>query len=390
MRRPTVLALILAGGKGSRLAPLTDHVVKPALPVAGTYRLIDISLSNLLHSGIPDVWLVQQYLPHSLNEYLAGGRPWDLDRNHGGLQILPPYQGSEEGGFASGNSDSLYRQSPLIRAADPDLVLVLSADHLYTVDFRDVIDTHMSKGADLTMVTTRVSEDPSRYSVVETDDAGAVTSFRYKPDSPDSHLVAAEMFLFRTEALLSSLQTLHRRLGELGDYGEDLIPHMLEHHAVVEHRHDGYWMDLGTIQSYWTAQQQLLDGDGATLDDPSWPIYSGQPALLPGFVTEDATVTSSLVAPGATVAGTVAHSVIGQGAVVEPGATVRNSVLLDEVHVASGVELLNVVADVGAHITGATRYGASQHITVIDRDGEVGGSEAFDRSAVLPRDPEHY
>ncbi|RKQ36692.1 glucose-1-phosphate adenylyltransferase family protein [Kocuria tytonis] len=390
MERPTVLALVLAGGKGSRLGALTDHTVKPALPVGGTYRLIDISLSNLVHSHITDVWMVQQYLPHDLNFYMAGGRPWDLDRSHGGLHVLPPYQGADGEGFASGNSDSIFRQAELIREADPDLVLVLSADHLYTVDFRDVVDTHLTKRADLTMVTTQVSEDASRYSVVETDEAGTVTRFEYKPEEPTSSLVAGEMFLFATDVLLDSLTHLQQELGELGDYGEDLIPHVMEHHRVVEHRHLGYWMDLGTIQSFWTAQQQLLDGDGATLDDPAWPIWSGQAPLLPAFVADDAAVTRSLVAPGSHVAGTVEHSVIGENVTVEAGAVVRNCVLLDRVHVGPGVELVNVVADTGAHITGGSRRGSSQHVTVIDRSGAVADREPFDTSAALPRDWEQY
>ena len=390
MQRPTVLALVLAGGKGSRLGALTDTVVKPALPVGGTYRLIDISLSNLAHSHIPDVWMVQQYLPHDLNFYMANGRPWDLDRSHGGLHILPPYQGAEGEGFASGNSDSIFRQAALIREADPDLVLVLSADHLYTIDFRSVIDTHLTRRADLTMVTTEVSEDPSRYSVVETCESGEVTGFEYKPEQPRSNLVAGEMFLFSTDVLLDALDHLQDTLGELGDYGEDLIPHVLEHHTVVEHRHLGYWMDLGTIQSYWTAQQQLLDGDGATLDDPAWPIWSGQAPLLPAFIADDAAVSRSLVAPGSRVAGTVEHSVVGENVTVEAGAVVRNCVLLDGVHVGSGVELLNVVADSDAHITGGSRRGSPQHVTVIDRHGVVSEREPFDTSAVLPRDWEQY
>ena len=390
MERPTVLALILAGGKGSRLGALTDHVVKPALPVGGTYRLIDVSLSNLAHSHIPDVWMVQQYLPHDLNAYMAGGRPWDLDRSHGGLQILPPYEGSHGEGFASGNSDSIYRQSAIIREANPDLVLVLSADHLYTIDFRSVVDTHLTKRADLTMVTTEVPEDPSRYSVVRTDEAGQVTEFAYKPEEPNGNLVAGEMFLFSTDVLLSALDTLQSELGELGDYGEDLIPYVLEHHRVVEHRHLGYWMDLGTVQSYWTAQMQLIDGDGATLDDPAWPIWSGQVALPPAFVADDAAVSRSYVAPGARVAGTVEHSIIGQNCVIEAGAVVRNSVLLDNVHVGPTVELSNVVADSGADITGGSQRGSAQHVTVIDRTGTVSQREAFDTSAVLPRNHEQY
>ncbi|CAL8898578.1 glucose-1-phosphate adenylyltransferase family protein [Kocuria varians] len=390
MERPTVLALVLAGGKGSRLGALTDHTVKPALPVGGTYRLIDISLSNLVHSHITDVWMVQQYLPHDLNFYMAGGRPWDLDRSHGGLHVLPPYQGAEGEGFATGNSDSIFRQADLIREADPDLVLVLSADHLYTVDFRDVVDTHLSKRADLTMVTTQVSEDASRYSVVRTDEFGHVTDFAYKPEEPQNDVVAGEMFLFTTDVLLDALEHLQEQHGELGDYGEDLIPHVMQHHTVVEHRHTGYWMDLGTIQSYWTAQQQLLDGDGATLADPAWPIWSGQAPLLPAFVADDAAVTRSLVAPGSRVAGTVEHSVVGQNVVVEAGAVVRNCVLLDGVHVGSGVELLNVVADTGAHITGGSRRGSSRHVTVIDRTGAVAEREPFDASAALPRNWEQY
>ena len=154
MRIPRILALVLAGGKGSRLGALTEKRVKPALPVAGTYRLIDLALSNLAHSHISDVWVVQQYLPHSLNVHLANGRPWDLDRSHGGLQVLPPYEGASGEGFAEGNADSIYRQKELIRQFAPDLVLVLSADHLYTINFLDVVDTHLEKGADLTMVTT--------------------------------------------------------------------------------------------------------------------------------------------------------------------------------------------------------------------------------------------
>ena len=252
MRIPRTLALVLAGGKGSRLGALTEKKVKPALPVAGTYRLIDVALSNLVHSHLSDVWVVEQFLPHSLNQHLANGRPWDLDRTHGGLQVLPPYQDTEGEGFAEGNADSLYRQKDLIRDFAPDLVLVLSADHLYTLNFLDVIDTHLERGADLTVVTTLVDEDPSRYGVVQADDGGRVTGFDYKPDEPRGRLVAAEMFLYDAEKLLEALDLVHEQEGGLEDYGNDLVPWFVAHRTVVEHRLDGYWMDLGTLQSYWT------------------------------------------------------------------------------------------------------------------------------------------
>jgi glucose-1-phosphate adenylyltransferase len=383
MRIPRTLALILAGGKGSRLGALTEKKVKPALPVAGTYRLVDVALSNLVHSHISDVWVVQQYLPFSLNQHLANGRPWDLDRTHGGLQVLPPYEGTEDEGFADGNADSIYRQKDMIRDFAPDLVLVLSADHLYTLNFLDVIGTHLERGADLTMVTTVVDEDPSRYGVVQADDDGRVTGFDYKPEHPRGQLVTGEMFLYDAQRLLEALDVLHEQEGQLEDYGNDLVPWFVAHRTVVEHRLDGYWMDLGTLQSYWTAHLQVLDGDGVTLDDPGWPILSAQPQLVPARIDGSAAVRRSMVAAGSTVRGTVEHSVLGPRVVVEEGATVRHSVLLDGVRVAAGASLENVVADMGAEIP-AGEHGGPGAVTLIDETGAVSATEEFDRSARLP------
>lgn len=385
MRMPRILGLVLAGGQGSRLGALTDERAKPVLPVGGTYRLIDISLSNLAHSHISDVWIIQQYLPHSLNEHLSNGRPWDLDRTHGGLRVLPPFEGADGAGFAQGNTDALNRQKQLIREFDPELVLMLSADHLYTLDFLDLLDTHRDRGADLTMATTLIDENPSRYGVVTTDDDGTVTGFDYKPQDPPGNLVAMEVFLFNAASLLTALDELEADGADLADYGEDLLPWFMEHRTVVEHRHEGYWMDLGTLQSYWTAHLQLLDGNGAELDNPDWPILTAQPQLLPARIHATAQVEDSMVAAGAGVRGTVIHSVIGPRAVVESGATVRHSVLLDGVHVASGVTLENVIADAGAHISGGNRRGTDGAVTLIGADGLVSTTEDFDHSAALPR-----
>ncbi|MFI7483284.1 glucose-1-phosphate adenylyltransferase family protein [Kocuria sp. M1R5S2] len=384
MRIPRVLALVLAGGKGERLHALTEHKVKPALPVAGTYRLIDVSMSNLMHSHVSDVWVVQQYLPHGLNRHLANGRPWDLDRSHGGLQILPPYQGAEGEGFAEGNTDSLYRQKELVRDFAPDLVLVLSADHLYTLNFLDVVDTHLERGADLTVVTTLVDEEPTRYGVVRADDDGRVTGFEYKPERPEGRLVAAEIFLYDAPALLEALDLLHERQGRLEDYGDDLVPWFVAHRTVVEHRLEGYWMDMGTLQAYWTAHLQLLDGDGAVLDDPDWPILTAQPQLVPARIAASAEVRGAMVAAGSLVHGTVEHSVLGPGTVVEEGASVRHCVLLDGVRVAAGTVLENVVADMGAEIP-AGEHGTPGAVTLIAGDGQVRTAEEFDRAARLPR-----
>ena len=377
MRIPRILAIVLAGGKGSRLGALTENRAKPALPVAGTYRLIDISLSNLMHSHLDNVWVLQQYLPHGINAHLAGGRPWDLDRSHGGLLVLPPYQGDEGEGFAEGNTDALRRQQDLIADFAPDLVLVLSADHLYTLNFLDVVDTHLEQRAALTMVTTEVSEDPSRFGVVQADDDGLVHGFDYKPERAEGRLVAAEIFLFDTTLLLEALEELHQRNGRLQDYGHDLVPWFVEHHRVVSHRLPGYWKDLGTLRSYWGAHMELLDGAGAVLDAPDWPILTAQPQLPPARIWGTASIAESMVSAGAKVHGEVRHSVLGPNVLIEQGATVRNSVLLDGVRVLRGAVLDNVIADVGA-VIGAGRQGSPDAVTLLDGTGAVDRVEPFD------------
>ena len=384
MRIPRTLALVLAGGKGSRMGCLTEDRPKPTLPVGGTYRLIDISLSNLAHSHISHIGLVQQYLPHPLNNYVRAGRPWDLDRNHGGLQVLPPFEGGPGEGFAEGNADAVHRQRDIIREHDPEIVIVLSADHLYTMNFLEAITTHLDHDADLTIVTTQVEESAARYGVVTVDDAGRVTDFEYKPDEPSGNLVTTEVFLYRASTLLETLDRLHAEVGELGDYGEHLVPWLVENATVVEHRHTGYWMDLGTLQSYWTANMHLVDGEGVTLDDPEWPIHSAQPQLPPARVVAGASVTDSLLASGSCVAGTVTRSIVGTGATVDEGATVVRSVLMDGARIGPGVTLTNCIVATGAQVTGGSHRGSEDAVTVIGPDGLVADRTELDDAAMLP------
>lgn len=353
MRQPKVLTIILAGGAGGRLGSLTDTRAKPAMPVGGSYRLIDVPLSNLHNSGLSDVWIVEQYEPKSLNDHLVSGRPWDLDRTNGGLRVLPPFQGSDGEGFAQGNADALYRQADYIREYDPDLVLVLSADHLYRLDYRDVIDTHLEAAAALTVVTYRISNNPSDHGVVETS-GGIVTGFEYKPEKPRTDLITAEIFLYDAEILLASLEELVERDGQLEDYGDQLLPHFVEKEKVVEHRLEGYWRDMGTPESYHQAHMDLLDGHGLVFDDPAWPILSATPRRLPAFIGAAARVETSLLAPGSRIDGAVSRSVVGPDCDIEPGAEVHGCVLLDGVRVSSGARLRNMVVDSGAVIGGAT------------------------------------
>lgn len=378
-----VVALILAGGKGSRLGELTHNRVKPSLPFGGTYRLIDIALSNLAHSHISDVWIVEQYLPASLNRHLSGGRPWDLDRSHGGLRLVGPFEGGEGEGFASGNTDSLWRQVTELEAFGADLVLVLSADHAYRLDLRDVIDTHRAADADLTIVTTEIDRDSSRYAVIDTDDGGRVTRVDYKPEEPAHGVVACEVFCFDAARLVAALRELRER-GELADYGEDLLPHFVAHHRVVEHRMTGYWLDLGTLQSYWAGHLHLLDDGGPELDDPKWPIWSAMPQHIPARVDVGAEVSDSLVSAGARVTGAVTHSVVGPRAVIDAGASLTHCVVLDGAHVGPGVDLLNCVVAPEATVTGGGRRGTADSVTLIGEDGTIAERERLDPGEALP------
>ncbi|HEY9421281.1 MAG TPA: sugar phosphate nucleotidyltransferase, partial [Thermoanaerobaculia bacterium] len=309
-----VLVLILAGGEGGRLEVLTAERAKPAMPFGGVYRLIDFPLSNCLHSGLSDVWVVEQYELHSLNEHLANGRPWDLDRTYGGLRVLPPYQRKskvEEGGFAEGNADAIYRHKSLIREFGPDVLLVLSADHVYRLDYREVIDRHRETGAAVTLVTTRVpKEEAGRFGVVQVDGDGRVTGFEYKPESPKSDLVTTEVFAYDAPRLLETLDRLARDTeGEesgLKDFGHELIPLLVQEGQAREFRHEGYWRDVGTIESYWEAHMELLESKPSlVLDDPDWPLRTYGTQRLPARVEGSAQIHGCLISSGCRIAGRV-------------------------------------------------------------------------------------
>lgn len=363
-----ILALVMAGGAGSRMDPLTRRLAKPAIPYAGVYRLVDFPLSNCAHSGIADVWVLQQYEPFALGQHLAGGRPWDLDRTRGGLQILFPHQGGDESGWHQGNADAIFRNHHELRAYGPDIVIVLSADHVYKLNYRSVIEAHLERGAGLTMVTTVVEEDASRYGNVEVDDEGRVTGFAYKPDEPISDVVTTEVFVYDAAVLLDTIEELATEAdrdgdgdadGGLEDFGDKLIPKLVERGQVWEYRLDGYWRDVGTLDSYWRSHMDLLEPDPVLhLDDEDWPILTTtRTPRPPARLFGSASVDNALVSPGCRVLGRVERSVLGPGVVVEEGATVRDSVLLSKVTVGKGAEVSGAICDMGACIGAGARVG---------------------------------
>ena len=344
MARNKTLALILAGGKGSRLEVLTEERAKPVMPFAGTYRLIDFALSNCMHSGLSDVWVIEQYHLHSLNEHLANGRPWDLDRTYGGLQVLPPYESNHEddndGGFAEGNADAIYRHRDFIREFGPDILVVLSADHIYKLDYSNVIDQHLDRKADVTMVTTKVPVDEaSRFGIVKVDGDKRITDFTYKPEKPESDIVTTEVFVYNAPTLLETLDQLANERtnkdtsddegSSLRDFGHELIPKLVADGRAFEYPLDGYWRDVGTVDSYWQTHMDLLTpGSEMWLDDPRWPILTYGSQRLPARIHGQARIEDSLISPGCTVRGRVVRSVLAPGVVVEQDAVVRDCVVL--------------------------------------------------------------
>jgi glucose-1-phosphate adenylyltransferase len=350
MPRIRTLVIVLAGGAGGRLELLTRERAKPAVPYAGTHRLIDFALSNCHNAGLSDVWIAQQFNPISLSDHLANGRPWDLDRTIGGLLTLQPrLDHGDRGGFQRGTADALWRNAPLIREFGPEALVVLSADAVYAQDYGALVDEHVETDAAVTMVTTEVDpDDADRYGVVEVE-GGKVVDYAYKPDDPAGNVVANEVFVFRPEPLLDTLEALADEAGEdeLEDLGHGVLPRLVKDGGARESRFDGYWRDVGTTDAYWESHMDLLrEEPPIDLDDPDWPVLTHAATLRASArVARGAVIEDSLVAPAARVAGTVSRSVLGRGAVVEDGAAVRESVLLPGAVVRSGASVVRALLD---------------------------------------------
>jgi glucose-1-phosphate adenylyltransferase len=385
MVQPRVLVVVLAGGEGGRLELLTDDRSKPAVPYAGHYRLIDVVLSNARNSGMSDVWLVEQMHPFSLQQHLSNGRPWDLDRTTGGLLLLHPRQGSgDRDGWQSGTADALWRYADLIRDFGPDALVVLSADAVYALDYELVVREHLASGAAVTMVTTKVPrEDAGRYGVVQVED-GRVVDYAYKPDDPAGDLVANEVFVFAPGHLLDLLEELAQET-ELEDLGDHLLPRLVADGGAREHRFEGYWRDLGTVDSYHDAHLDLV-GPEPPFDpgDPHWPLHTKGGAAPAARLRTGAVVEDALLSAGADVAGTVRRSVLSRGATVEAGAQVVESVLLEDVVVRAGARVVRAVLDRGSAVAGGVKVGGDGHVALVGAGEQV--TEDLPAGGRLPGD----
>jgi glucose-1-phosphate adenylyltransferase len=388
MALPRILVLVLAGGAGGRLELLTENRAKPAVPFAGVYRLIDFSLSNCEHSQIADVWVSVQFHPTSLAEHLANGRPWDLDRTSGGLMTLPPFQGTERGGWASGTADALWRQAELIRAFDADALVVVSADAVYKLDYREVAEGHLGSGAEVTMVTTEVAaDDASRYGIVQVGEGDRIVDYAYKPDEPATTTATNEVFVFSPKPTLDRLEALNDEVGDDGleDLGTHLLPAQTKDGLARAHRLPGYWRDVGTIPAYWQAHRDFLSEEPPIdLDESAWPVHTRGGRHSAARILRGAVVDESLISGGTRVAGEVRGSVLSPGVVVEPGATVVDSVLLPGVRVRSGATVTRAVLDDRVEIGERAVVGGDGDITLVGREARVKAGSDVAAGARLP------
>lgn len=377
---------------------LTVARAKPALPYAGVYRLIDISLSNIRNSGITDAWLVVQFETQSIVNSVANGRPWDLDRTRGGLQIVPPQQEGEdaEGVWHEGNADAIYQNREIIRAFDPDVLLVLSADHIYKLDFNDVIDQHLETGAEATIVTTEVPIDQaSNHGTVMVNKSGKVTGFEYKPEKPKSGIVTTEIFVYSPNVVIDTLEKLSARNSDkdepssgLEDFGNELLPELVANGNVRDFRLPGYWKDVGRPETYFESHMQLLeDHPDLDLDDPKWPIFTLNPQRMPARIHGTARIDHSLVSPGCDIAGKVERSVLSPGVIVEEGATIRDAIILQDVTVRAGAMIQFAIVDEGAVIGKTAKIGqkpkaalpTTEELVLIGANARVKGGTTITR-----------
>lgn len=339
-----MIAMLLAGGQGSRLGVLTSKIAKPAVAFGGKYKIIDFPLSNCINSGIDTVGVLTQYRPLRLNQHIGIGIPWDLDRSIGGVTVLPPYETSTNSQWYTGTANAIYQNLEYIDYYNPDYVLILSGDHIYKMDYQIMLDYHKSMEADITLATYEVPmEEASRFGVVITDGAGVIQEFEEKPEKPRSNKASMGIYIFKWSVLKEALQEL--KDVPSCDFGKHVIPHCHQNGAkVVAYDFKGYWKDVGTLGSYWEANMELVDIiPEFNLYEEFWRIYTKSDILPPQYIDEDGIVVESIVGEGAEVYGEVNHCVIGSGVTIGKGAIIKDSIIMNGTVIGEGAVINKAV-----------------------------------------------
>lgn len=393
------VAMILAGGQGSRLGALTKNVAKPAVPFGGKYRIIDFPLSNCVHSGINTVGVLTQYQPLELNRYIGNGNPWDLDRSHGGVYVLPPYQSAKAGEWYKGTANAIYQNLSFLESFKPENVLILSGDHIYKMHYGEMLKAHKKSGAAVTIAVMPVPwEEASRFGIMNVDEEGTITDFEEKPAEPKSNLASMGIYIFTYEVLKKYLEADERDPSSANDFGKNIIPAMLENgEKMVSFRFEGYWKDVGTIHSLWEANMDLVDQPPKfDLNDRSWSIYSRNMALAPHYVGQNAKITNSTVTEGCFIDGEIKHSVIFGGVELGEGSVVSDSVIMPGAKIGKNVVIEKAVigadavigdgAKVGVNSSDDNKYASklcTNDLVLIESGAEVGVEEDICKGSMV-------
>ncbi len=340
MIKKEMIAMLLAGGQGSRLGVLTQHIAKPAVSFGGKYRIIDFPLSNCINSGIDTVGVLTQYQPLRLNAHIGIGIPWDLDRNIGGVSVLPPYERSAGSDWYSGTANAIYQNLAYMESFNPDYVLILSGDHIYKMDYEVMLDYHKACGADVTIATMPVPiEEASRFGIAITDEKGRITEFEEKPEHPRSNLASMGIYIFSWKVLKEALIELKDQPN--CDFGKHIIPYCHGNDMkLYAYEFNEYWKDVGTLESYWQANMELVDIiPEFNLYEEYWRIYTNSDNIKPQYVGENAEISKSIIGEGCEILGKVEHSVLGSGVVVEEGAEITDSIIMADTVIGAGTKI---------------------------------------------------
>ena len=371
-RKKECVAMLLAGGQGSRLYALTEKTAKPAVPFGGKYRIIDFPLSNCVNSGVDTVGVLTQYQPLVLNEYIGNGLPWDLDRAYGGVKILPPYQGKKGADWYKGTANAIYQNLEFIDRYDPEYVIILSGDHIYKMDYSKMLDYHKKMGADCTIAVIDVPlKEASRFGIMSTYEDGRIFKFSEKPKEPDSTQASMGIYIFSKKCLFEYLKADAADPNSSNDFGKNIIPAMLAAgEKLYAYPFVGYWKDVGTIASLWEANMDLLGSDPVLkLNDEEWRIYARHEPHSPQYVGSNAVIDNSSITEGCEIYGTVRNSILGSGVKVMEGALVSDAVILENVTIGKNSKVQYSIIDHDVYIGDGSSVGSSRKkskgITVI-------------------------